>query len=131
MVGTARRQRDELITSAQAEADDLLTRAEAEAARLVSEGRRLRDQLVAEGEAQRAELVAAGQEEHDRLLTETEVYRGAVARSDELGAQTAAEVARMRAEVDDYVDTRLADFGNTLSHMVRSVEAARSNLRQP
>ncbi len=131
MVGTARRQRDELITSAQAEADDLLTRAEAEAARLVSEGRRLRDPLVAEGEAQRAELVAAGQEEHDRLLTETEVYRGAVARSDELGAQTAAEVARMRAEVDDYVDTRLADFGNTLSHMVRSVEAARSNLRQP
>jgi cell division septum initiation protein DivIVA len=131
MVGTARRQRDELITSAQAEADDLLTRAVAEAARLVAEGRRLRDQLVAEGEAQRAELVAAGQEEHDRLLTETEVYRGAVARSDELGAQTAAEVARMRAEVDDYVDTRLADFGNTLSHMVRSVEAARSNLRQP
>jgi cell division septum initiation protein DivIVA len=131
MVGTARRQRDELITSAQAEADDLLTRAEAEAARLVTEGQRLRDQLVAEGEAQRAELVAAGQEEHDRLLTETEVYRGAVARSDELGAQTAAEVARMRAEVDDYVDSRLADFGNTLSHMMRSVEAARSNLRHP
>ena len=25
----------------------------------------------------------------------------------------------MRAEVDDYVDTRLADFGNTLAHMVR------------
>ncbi|MCW2510828.1 MAG: uncharacterized protein JWP68_3976, partial [Modestobacter sp.] len=49
----------------------------------------------------------------------------------ELGAQTAAEVARMRAEVDDYVDTRLADFGNTLSHMVRSVEKARTNLRTP
>jgi cell division septum initiation protein DivIVA len=120
LIGTARRQRDELIAAAQAEADDLLTRAEAEAERLVTEGRRRRDQLVADG-----------QEEHDRLVTETEVYRSAVARADELGAQTAAEVAQMRAEVDEYVDSRLADFGNTLAHMVRSVEAARGTLRQP
>ena len=120
LIGTARRQRDELIAAAQAEADDLLTRAEAEAERLVTEGRRRRDQLV-----------AAGQEEHDRLVTETEVYRGAVDRADELGAQTATEVARMRAEVDEYVDSRLADFGTTLAHMVRSVDAARGTLRQP
>jgi cell division septum initiation protein DivIVA len=131
LIGTARRQRDELLTAAQAEADDLLTRAEAEAERLVTEGRRRRDQLVADGEARYAELLAAGQEEHDRLVTETEVYRGAVDRADELGAQTAVEVARMRAEVDEYVDTRLADFRNTLSHMMRSVDAARGNLRQP
>lgn len=131
LIGTARRQRDELIAAAQAEADDLLTRAEAEAQRLVAEGQRLRDELVAEGEAQYAQLVAAGQEEHDRLVTETEVYRGAVARADELGAQTAAEVARMRVEVDEYVDSRLADFGNTLAHMMRSVDVARDNLRQP
>jgi cell division septum initiation protein DivIVA len=120
LIGTARRQRDELIAAAQAEADDLLTRAEAEAERLVTEGRRRRDQLVADGQA-----------EHDRLVAETEVYRGAVDRADELGAQTATEVARMRAEVDEYVDSRLADFGTTLAHMVRSVEAARGTLRQP
>jgi cell division septum initiation protein DivIVA len=120
LIGTARRQRDELIAAAQAEADDLLTRAEAEAERLVTEGRRRRDQLV-----------AAGQEEHDRLVTETEVYRGAVDRADELGARTATEVARMRAEVDEYVDSRLADFGTTLAHMMRSVDAARGTLRQP
>jgi cell division septum initiation protein DivIVA len=120
LIGTARRQRDELIAAAQAEADDLLTRAEAEAERLVAEGRRRRDQLVADGQA-----------EHDRLVTETEVYRGAVDRADELGAQTATEVARMRAEVDEYVDSRLADFGTTLAHMARSVEAARGSLRQP
>jgi cell division septum initiation protein DivIVA len=130
LIGTARRQRDELLAAAQEEADDLLTRAEAEAERLLAEGRRLRDQLVADGEAQQAELIAAAQEEHDRLLSETDVYRSAVGRADELGAQTAAEVARMRAEVDEYVDTRLADFGNTLERMMRSVDAARSNLRQ-
>jgi cell division septum initiation protein DivIVA len=131
LIGTARRQRDEIVAAAQAEADQLLAEAEAEAEALVVEGQRRREQLIADGEARRAELVAAGQDEHDRLVTETEVYRTAVDRADELGAQTVTEVTRMRAEVDEYVDTRLADFGNTLAHMVRSVDQARANLRQP
>jgi cell division septum initiation protein DivIVA len=131
LIGTARRQRDDILTEAQAQADDLLAQAEAEAEDLLAEARRLRDQLIADGQAQQDELVAAGQAEHERLLTETEVYRTAVDRADELGAQTAAEVARMRAEVDEYVDSRLADFGNTLAHMTRSVEKARTNLRTP
>jgi cell division septum initiation protein DivIVA len=120
LIGTARRQRDEILTQAQAEADELLAEAEAEAERLVAEGRR-----------QQAEMIAAAQAEHERLITETEVYRGAVSRADELGAQTATDVARMRAEVDEYVDTRLADFGTTLERMMRSVEKARSTLREP
>jgi len=131
LIGTARRQRDEIIAEAQAQADDLLAQAEAEAEELLAEARRLRDQLIADGQVQQDELVAAGQAEHERLLTETEVYRTAVDRADDLGAQTAAEVARMRAEVDEYVDSRLADFGNTLAHMTRSVEKARTNLRTP
>ena len=131
ILGTARRQRDEIIAEAQAQADDLLAQAEAEAEELLAEARRLRDQLIADGQVQQDELVAAGQAEHERLLTETEVYRTAVDRADDLGAQTAAEVARMRAEVDEYVDSRLADFGNTLAHMTRSVEKARTNLRTP
>jgi cell division septum initiation protein DivIVA len=89
------------------------------------------DRLVAEGRDQREALIAEELLEHERLITETEVYRGAVSRADELGAQTAADVARMRAEVDEYVDTRLADFGTTLERMLRSVEKARTTLREP
>src|SRR4051794_12651841 len=118
VLGVARRQRDDLIARAQAEADELLAQAEAEADRLIAEGRR-----------QQAELIAAAQAEHERLVTETEVWTTAVTRSDELGAQTVAEVTRMRAEVDEYVDTRLADFGTTLERMMRSVEKARTALR--
>ena len=120
LLGTARRQRDELRAQAQAEAEELLADAEVEAERLVAEGHR-----------QQAELLAAAHDEHERLITETEVYRGAVSRADELGAQTAADVARMRAEVDAYVDSRLADFGTTLERMRRSVEKARTTLREP
>jgi cell division septum initiation protein DivIVA len=131
ILGTARRQRDELLAAAQAEAEQLLADAEAEAARLVEEGRRHRDALLTDGRRQQAELIAAAQAEHERLIAETEVYRGAVSRADELGARTAADVARMRAEVDEYVDSRLAEFGTTLDRMLRSVEKARITLREP
>jgi cell division septum initiation protein DivIVA len=131
ILGTARRQRDEILAQAQADAEELLVTAEAEAERLVEEGRRERGALLLEAQEQQARLLAEAQAEHERLITETEVYRGAVSRADELGAQTATEVARMRAEVDEYVDTRLADFGTTLERMLRSVEKARTTLREP
>jgi len=130
VLGMARRSRDELIAQAQGEAEELLAEADAEAERIVAEARAAAEALLAEAREQQAEALAAAQAEHDRLVTETEVYRTAVARSDELGAQTVAEVTRMRAEVDEYVDTRLADFGTTLERMLRSVEVARGSLRQ-
>jgi cell division septum initiation protein DivIVA len=120
LLGTARRQRDELLARAQAQAEQLLADAEGEAEALIADGRAHREALIAEALA-----------EHERLITETEVYQGAVSRADELGAQTATDVARMRAEVDQYVDSRLADFGTTLERMLHSVEAARANLREP
>jgi cell division septum initiation protein DivIVA len=119
ILGTARRQRDELLAQAQIDAEELILSAEEEAERLLAEARRQRDSILEEASL-----------EHERLITETEVYRGAVARSDELGAQTAADLARMRAEVDEYVDSRLADFGTTLERMLRSVEKARTTLRE-
>jgi cell division septum initiation protein DivIVA len=120
LLGTARRQRDELLARAQAQAEQLLADAEGEAEALVADGRAHREALIAEAVA-----------EHERLITETEVYQGAVSRADELGAQTATDVARMRAEVDQYVDSRLADFGTTLERMLHSVETARATLREP
>jgi cell division septum initiation protein DivIVA len=129
VLGMARRSRDELVAQAQGEAEELLAQADAEAERIVAEARVAAEALLAEAREQQAEALAAARTEHERLVTETEVYRTAVARSDELGAQTVAEVTRMRAEVDEYVDTRLADFGTTLERMLRSVEVARGSLR--
>jgi len=119
LLGTARRQRDELISQAQLDVEQLIVDAEAEAEVLVADGRRRRESMIAEAQA-----------EHERLITETEVYRTAVDRADALGEQAHAEAARMRAEVDEYVDTRLADFGTTLERMLRSVEKARTTLRE-
>ena len=119
LLGVARRQRDELLAQAQADAEQIILEAEAEAEALMADGRRRREAMIAEAQA-----------EHERLITETEVYRTAVSRADDLGEQAHAEAARMRAEVDEYVDTRLADFGTTLDRMLRSVEKARTTLRE-
>src|SRR3712207_8666351 len=81
--------------------DTTLFRSEAE--RLVEEGRRHRDAIVAEGQA-----------EHERLVTETEVYRTALAQADALGAQTQAEVAHMR----DRKSTRLNSSHANISYAV-------------
>ncbi len=129
ILGVARRQRDELLGRAQEEAEELLEQAESEVERLVADGQRHREALIADGSDQQAQLLAAARADHDRLVTDTEVYRTAVARADELGAQSHADAARLRAEVDEYVDTRLAEFGATLERMLRSVEVSRAALR--
>jgi cell division septum initiation protein DivIVA len=130
LLGTARRQCDDLLRSAQEQADEVLAEAEAQARQLIGEGQRQREALLADARHRAGEIVTAAEEEHERLVTETDVYRTAVSRADELGSRTAADVARMRAEVDEYVDSRLAGFGTTLERMVRSVEKAREALRQ-
>jgi cell division septum initiation protein DivIVA len=131
LLATAHRQRDDLLGTARRQRDDLLARAQEEAEQLLADAETEADRLIEEGRVHREALIAQAVAEHERLITETEVYRGAVSRSDELGAQTAADVARMRAEVDQYVDSRLAGFGTTLERMLHSVETARTNLREP
>jgi cell division septum initiation protein DivIVA len=131
LLSSAQRQRDDLLGTARRQRDDLLARAQEEAERLLADAETEAERLIEEGRTHREALIAQALAEHERLITETEVYRGAVSRSDELGAQTAADVARMRAEVDQYVDSRLADFGTTLERMLHSVETARTNLREP
>jgi cell division septum initiation protein DivIVA len=130
LLSSAQRQRDDLLGTARRQRDDLLERAQEEAERLLAEAETEAERLIEEGRTHREALIAQALAEHERLITETEVYRGAVSRADELGAQTAADVARMRAEVDQYVDSRLADFGTTLERMLHSVETARTNLRE-
>ena len=130
LLSSAQRQRDDLLGTARRQRDDLLERAQEEAERLLAEAETEAERLIEDGRTHREALIAQALAEHERLITETEVYRGAVSRADELGAQTAADVARMRAEVDQYVDSRLADFGTTLERMLHSVETARTNLRE-
>jgi crotonobetainyl-CoA:carnitine CoA-transferase CaiB-like acyl-CoA transferase len=87
-----------------------------------------KDSVVAEGREEAARILAEAREERDRLLTEYEVYAAAVEEADRLLAEAQASAASMRAEVEDYVDAKLANFEIVLAKTLRAVERGRQKL---
>lgn len=95
-------------------ADELLADREA----VVLDGRREADRILEQARAQA-----------DRMVSEHEVYLAAVAESNALRTETAAETARMRQETDDYIDAKLATFEITLQKTLQTVDRGRERLR--
>ena len=77
-------------------------------------------------EAQR--LIDEAMLERTRLLSETEIMQGAHSEADEMLAGADADVARMRREVDDYVDAKLANFEIVLHKTLGAVERGREKI---
>jgi cell division septum initiation protein DivIVA len=84
--------------------------------------------VVDEGRREAEQIIAAARAERRRLLEATDVYAEAAAEADRLldEARTAAEA--MRAEVEDYVDAKLANFEIVLSKTLSAVERGRQKL---
>jgi cell division septum initiation protein DivIVA len=87
-----------------------------------------KDDVLAEGRREAARIIAQAREERLRMLSEQEVYVAAQTEADRVlwEAQTNAEA--MRAEVDDYVDGKLANFEIILTKTLTSVERGRAKL---
>ncbi|TAK70631.1 MAG: hypothetical protein EPO13_01790 [Actinomycetota bacterium] len=88
-----------------------------------------REAIVEEGREEADRLLAAAQQEQARLVSEHEVYRTAVSEAEDLRADVDAECARMRREVDDYVDAKLANFEVALNKTLAAVERGRDRIR--
>lgn len=88
-----------------------------------------RDTVIDLGRQEAERLIAQGRAEQARLVSATEVAREA----DEEGAkiiETAqAEATSVRAEVDDYVDAKLANFEVVLNKTMQAVIRGRDRLR--
>lgn len=89
-----------------------------------------RSAVVAEGRAEADAAVAAAREEQARLVSQHEVYLAAVAEADALRRQTEAEIGRMQAESDDYIDSKLANFEVILDQTLGVVQRGRDSLRE-
>jgi cell division septum initiation protein DivIVA len=85
---------------------------------VIDEGRREADRIVDEGLVERAKLVE-----------ETDIVAEAHRRGEEIRTGAQAEAATMRREVDDYVDTKLANFEVVLDKTLRAVSRGRDKLR--
>ena len=87
-----------------------------------------RDGIVDDGRRQAEELVADAHQERERVLSDTEVFRLAKRKADELLESARGEADGLRHETDDYVDQKLANFEITLERTIEAVRRGRERL---
>lgn len=87
-----------------------------------------REQVLEQGRAEVALLREQALEERARLVERTSVHRQAAAEAERLLGAARAEAEVMRAEVEDYVDAKLANFEVVLSKTLAAVERGRARL---
>lgn len=88
-----------------------------------------RESVVDEGRREAQRLLVAAEQERLALTSETEVVSEAQRQAQRIQAEAAAEAQRMRGEVDDYVDTKLANFEVVLEKTLAAVHRGRDKLR--
>ncbi|HZG91498.1 MAG TPA: DivIVA domain-containing protein, partial [Pseudonocardia sp.] len=69
-----------------------------------------------------------GQAEQARLVAQAEVVRAAHVEAARIVDTADTEADRLRRECDGYVDTKLAEFEDTLTKALRTVSRGRSTL---
>ncbi|MFJ7245190.1 cell division initiation protein [Kitasatospora sp. NPDC098652] len=87
------------------------------------------EQVVAEAQAEADRIIQGAHSERGSLISDTEVVRRAQAEADRILAEARAEVEAQRAEADDYVDSKLANFEVVLTKTLGAVGRGRTKLR--
>jgi F0F1-type ATP synthase membrane subunit b/b' len=87
-----------------------------------------RDDVVEEGRREAERIIEDARAERERLISETEVHQAASAEAARLLDDSENEARRMRQEVDDYVDTKLANFEIVLNKTLTAVLRGRDKL---
>jgi cell division septum initiation protein DivIVA len=87
-----------------------------------------RDQILETGRKEAERIIAEGEAEHARLVSVHEVTVSARHEASRLVGEARAETQRLREEVDDYVDTALANFEQFLTRALASIERGRDKM---
>ena len=84
--------------------------------------------FVDTGRLEALEILREAERQRDELVSDTDVYRLAVARAAEIEQEAAQAAAELRAETDEYVETKLANFEHTLERTIELVRRGRAQL---
>jgi hypothetical protein len=84
-----------------------------------------REAVVEEGRREAQKVIAEAEVQRDLLTSETAVVAAAEVRAEEIRLAAVEEAQTMRAEVDDYVDSKLANFEVALDKTMAAVPGAR------
>ena len=87
-----------------------------------------REAVVAEGREEADRIIEAAKGERARMIARTEVMREATREADTLLTAARTDAERMRVEIDDYVDGKLANFEVVLHKTLQAVEKGRAKI---
>ena len=88
------------------------------------------DEVVEASRDEAEELLRQAQNERDALVSDTDVYKLAQERADELTAAAASAAGELRRETDAYVEENLANFELTLERTLEAVRRGRARLME-
>lgn len=88
-----------------------------------------REAVVEEGRREAQKVIAEAEVQRDLLTSENAVMAAAEVRAEEIRLAAVEEAQTMRAEVDDYVDSKLANFEVVLDKTMAAVHRGRDKLR--
>lgn len=87
-----------------------------------------RDKIIDAGRREADRIVAEGEQEHARLVSVHEIVVSAEHEANRMLSDARAEAQRLHDEVDDYVDTALANFEQFLTRALASIERGRDKM---
>ena len=87
-----------------------------------------REAVLASGMTEAEEIVRAAEFEREKLVSDTDVYRLAESRAAEITEAAERAASELRAETDQYVEERLANFELTLERTLDMVRRGRARL---
>jgi cell division septum initiation protein DivIVA len=88
-----------------------------------------RDKIIMAGQREAERIISEGEAEHARLVSVAEVTVSAEHEASRIVAEARAEAQRLRDEVEEYVDTTLANFEQMLQRTMSTVERGRDKMR--
>ena len=87
-----------------------------------------RDKILDAGQREADRMIAEAEAEHHRLVSHNELVVSADRESTRMVNEARAEAQRLRDEVDEYVDTTLANFEQFLTRSLASIERGRDKM---
>jgi uncharacterized phage infection (PIP) family protein YhgE len=87
-----------------------------------------RDAVLSAGVDQAEEIVREAENRREDLVSDTDVFRLANLRAEEIRVDAEKAASALRAETDEYVESKLANFEDTLARTVGSVRTGLAQL---
>jgi len=87
-----------------------------------------RDKIIDAGRREAERILAEAEAEHARLVSVNEIVVSAEHEAARLVSEARAEAQRLREEVDDFVDTTLANFEQLLTRSLAAIERGRDKM---